>query len=365
MAFSAENFKTLMQLGVKHKASDIHLRTGEPPAFRVRGTLKSVESKPLTIEDMKNIAKLIIHDKEVAERLGKIQEYDGGFTLEGICRIRYNLFRYRQGRLGIIFRLIKTEIPTVESLGLSPTITKIAEARRGLVLVTGATGAGKSTTLAAIINHINHNRGAHIITLEDPIEYVYESQKARISQREIGVDSDNFVSALRGALRQDPDVILIGELRDPETMGIALKAAETGHMVYATVHTTNALQTITRLVSMFPPEEQKEIRKRLSEALYATISQRLLKGVQKDKLYVAQEIMVNNPGIKECIDGSESLEKINYFISKHADQNRGSEDNQSFDDHILELFKEGKISKKTAYESVESQVDFVKKLSFE
>jgi twitching motility protein PilT len=248
---------------------------------------------------------------------------------------------------------------------LSPTVSKIAEARRGLILVTGATGSGKSTTLASIVNHINHSRGAHIITLEDPIEYIYPVKKAKISQREIGIDSESFATALRGALRQDPDVILIGELRDKETISIALKAAETGHAVYATVHTTNAVQTVSRIFSMFAPEEQKDIRKRFSESLYATISQRLLKGAQKDKLYVAQEIMVNNPGIKECIEGKESLEKINNFISRGGEKNRGSDDNQSFDDHIFKLFKEGKISKKTAYEAVESQIDFVKRLSFD
>ncbi len=365
MAFTAENFKNLMQLGVKHNASDIHLRTDETPAFRVRGTLKSVESKPLSLADMEDVCRIIMHDEDVLNSLDQYGEYDGGLTIEGICRVRFNYFRYRQGKIGIIFRIIKTEIPTVESLGLAPAITKIAETRRGLVLVTGATGSGKSTTLASIVNHINSTRGVHIITLEDPIEYLYRSNKARISQREIGFDSKNFVTALKGALRQDPDVILIGELRDPETMSIALKAAETGHAVYATVHTTNAVQTINRLISMFAPEEQKHIKKRLAESLYATVSQRLLKGVQKNSLHVAQEIMFNAPGIKECIEGKEPLEKINYFISKHGEQNRGHEGNQSFDDHIFELYQAGKISKKVAYEAVDSQVDFIKKLSFE
>lgn len=365
MGFTEENFKTLIQLGVKHNASDIHLRTGEAPAFRVRGTLRSVESKSLSFEDMQEVCKIIVQDDEIFNELPNLGEYDGGLSLQGVCRLRYNYFRYRQGHIGVVFRIIKTELPTFDSLGLAPTVSKIAETRRGLVLVTGATGSGKSTTLAAIINHINNTRGAHIITLEDPIEYLYESKKSRISQREIGIDSESYATGLRGALRQDPDVILIGELRDKETISTALKAAETGHTVFATVHTTNAVQTVSRIFSMFSPEEQKDVRKRFSESLYATISQRLLKGVQKEKLYVAQEIMVTNPGIRECIEGSSSLEKINNFIASSGEKNRGSDDNQSFDDHIFALYKSAKISKKTAYENVESQVDFIKKISFD
>ncbi len=365
MAFTAENFKSLMKLGVKHNASDVHLRTDEPPAFRVRGKLKPVESAPLSLDDIKEICQMIIKDPEVLAELHTIGEHDGGLTIEGVCRLRYNYFRYRQGHIGLIFRIIKTEIPTFESLGLCPAVKKISEAPRGLVLVTGATGSGKSTTLAAIINHINQTRGVHIITLEDPIEYVYTSKKARVSQREIGFDSESFEAGLKGALRQDPDIILIGELRDKETVSTALKAAETGHTVYATVHTTDAVQTISRIFSMFAPEEQKEIRKRFSESIHSTISQRLLQGVQKEKLYVAQEIMIAGPGIRECIEGKEDLDKLNTYIASSGEQNRGSDDNQSFDDHIYDLFKDGKISKKTAYDAVKSQVDFIKKLSFE
>ena len=364
MTFKIENLNSLFKLALKHNASDIHLRTEEPPALRIRGELKPVESKAFSFEDLIDVCALIFQDEDTIEQLSELGEHDGSISLSGICRARFNFFRYRQGRIGITFRIIKTAIPTTEQLNIAPIINKIAQQKRGLILVTGATGSGKSTTLAAMVNHINNTKSCHVITLEDPIEYIYDSKKARITQREIGVDSDTFSTALRGALRQDPDVILIGELRDAETISIALKAAETGHAVFATVHTTNAVSTISRMISMFPSEEQKEVRKRLATSIYATISQRMLKGENKSKVHIAQEIMITSPGIVECILGKEPLDNINGIISTDQEKERGAKGNQSFDDEIYKLFKKGKISEQTAIDSVDSQPNFIQRVSF-
>ena len=364
MSFKIENLHSLFKLAVKHNASDLHIRSNEPPALRIRGALKPIESKAFVFNDILDICKLIISDEKILNDLENVGEYDGSISLEGVCRARFNYFQYRQGRIGITFRVIKTEIPTVEGLKLAPILNTIALQTRGLILVTGATGSGKSTTLASMVNHINETKACHIITLEDPIEFLYDSKKARITQREIGIDSKDFDSALKGALRQDPDVILIGELRDADTIAIALKAAETGHAVLATVHTTNAVSTINRMISMFPAEEQVEVRKRLATSIYATISQRMLKGVEKGQIHVAQEIMITSPGIKECIEGKEPLEKIHTIISMTGDKRRGAKGNQSFDDEIYKLLENKKISEKIALESVDNQPNFIQRLSF-
>jgi twitching motility protein PilT len=226
--------------------------------------------------------------------------------------------------------------------------------------VTGATGSGKSSTLAAMINHVNKTKPVHILTLEDPVEYIHQPIKARITQREIGEDTDNFGDALRSALRQDPDIILIGEMRDAETISIAIKAAETGHLVFGTVHTTDALNTIGRLISMFPPEEQDAVRSRIADNLYATVSQRLLKTVDGKGRVAAQEIMITSPGIREAINDPENIAEIYTYIEKGK---RGT-GTQSFDQHITDLYKEGKISLEEAKSSASSPEDFERNLMF-
>lgn len=359
MPFGKKQLINLIQLAVQHGASDIHIRGDEVPCLRIRGDLVPVQTNPLNSEDMKEVAKIILHRKDLIEKINSLTEHDGGFAIPGLCRIRYNFFRYNR-KIGLILRIVKENIPTLDGLGLPKVLKHIAGQHRGLILLTGATGSGKSTTLAAMIDYINNNRPCHIVTIEDPVEYLHPQKTARISQREIGKDTANFAAALRGALRQDPDVILIGEMRDPETVQIALKAAETGHVVFSTVHTTDALTSIGRLISMFPPEEQDEVRERLAENLYATVSQRMLKNSDNTGVEVAQEIMVTNPGVKECIKGEEPLGRILQIIREG--RGKGGNGSQSFDQHIMEMYQNGKITKETALGAVASESDFMQSL---
>lgn len=362
MAFSAQNFGSLLKIAVQHNASDIHLRTNESPSLRISNDLVPVQSKPFSSEDIEDIIKIIVTDHSRLGDLQDLTEFDGGMEVQNLCRLRYNIFRYN-GNFGIVLRIVKLGVPSIDTLNLPRVIKSISENHRGLVLVTGATGSGKSTTLAAMIDHINQVRPCHIVTIEDPIEYIHQAKKARISQREIGTDTPDFSTALRSALRQDPDIILIGEMRDAETISIALKAAETGHLVLSTIHTTNATTTIGRIISMFPPEEQEEIRKRLAENLKATVSQRMLKSTTETGVAIAQEIMVTSPGIRECIRGEESLSRI-LSIIKEGKGKSGS-GSQGFDQHIMDLYNDGLISKEQALAAAESESDFLQKLDFE
>ncbi len=251
-------FLGLLAAAVQHNASDIHLQPGSPPAFRLRGDLVNVKTPALTDADFQVILKTLFHGKEFPKQLDSLQDHDGSFEVKGVSRFRFNIFRYK-GRLGAVLRIIPAQIPTIEKLGLPSVLRKVAGIQRGLVLVTGATGSGKSSTLAAMIDHINGSSPCHILTIEDPVEFIHPNKMSRITQREVGPDTGSFAHALRAALRQDPDVILVGEMRDPETIDIALKAAETGHLVFSTVHTNDAIKTIGRLVSVFKPEEQRMV----------------------------------------------------------------------------------------------------------
>ena len=346
MAFTEKHLSSLIKAAVENDASDIHIREGEPPCFRITGDLVPVQTKKFTNENIIDIMRIFLGDSPAAKSLSKQNELDGGYTIDGFCRLRYNFFRY-QANIGIICRIIKEKIPTIEQLGLPSVLKTIAERQRGMILVTGATGSGKSTTLAAMIDYINSSRPCHIITIEDPVEYLHPQKTARITQREVGLDTIDYTIGLRSAMRQDPDVILIGELRDAETISTALKASETGHVVFATVHTTDATKTIGRIIAMFSSEEQNEVRKRLSENLYSTISQRMLKS-KNDTRVVATEIMISTPGIKDCISGKDSLNRINEIIRK----GRGKEGNgsRSFDQHIMALYK-----KKTHFQNNRSR----------
>ncbi len=359
MAFSKQNLQSLITVAVENGASDVHIRMDESPAFRIRGELIPVQTKAFAQEDIVDLLSILLGESLKKESLDKISETDGSFEIEDLCRLRFNSFRY-SGKTGVVLRIVSMKVPSVGELGLPPIIKTISNRRRGLVMVTGATGSGKSTTLASMIDHINETRGCHIVTIEDPVEYLHSQKKSRISQREVGSDTHDFTSALRSALRQDPDVILIGEMRDPETVGIALKAAETGHAVFSTVHTTDAISTIGRIISMFPPEEQDEVRKRLSENLTAIVSQRMLKAINKKKVVIAQEIMINNTGVKECIMGKEPLSRINTIIAQGRTPN--GEGSQTFDQHIINLYERGVISKETALSAATSQTDFLKKM---
>lgn len=360
MAVDLNKFYSLLHTAAKRKVSDIHLRTGERPCFREADELIAVKMDPYSYEEMKEICGLLIKDAEIKKDLDKIQEYDGSFELPKVCRVRFNILRY-QNVLGIIMRIIPMVIPTLEELGIKGVLHTIAEAERGLILVTGATGQGKSSTLAAMINHINETKSVHIVTLEDPVEFLHVPKKSKVTQREIGFDTADFKGALRAALRQDPDVLLIGEMRDTETVDTALKAAETGHVVFATVHTTDALTTIGRILSMFPAEEQKIVRERLANNLRATVSQRLLPNKAKDGKVVAQEIMLMNPGIRDAIIGVNPMSDIPKFMEKSYQGEGG----QTFDQHLYELYQQGKISLETAKAAASSARDFVRNLSFQ
>jgi twitching motility protein PilT len=261
---------------------------------------------------------------------------------------------------GIIFRSIPERIPSIDDMGLPQVLKKVAHSGRGMVLVTGATGSGKSSTLASIVNHINETKSDHILTIEDPIEYVHSKKKARVSQREIGRNSESFAKALKSALRQDPDVILVGELRDIETVEIAMKAAETGHLVLSTVHTTDAVKTIGRLVSLFPPEEQALVRMRLSENLKATVSQRLLKRKDGKGRVAALEIMLVTKTIAECIADP----KLTGEIPGYIEQGRENYGSQTFDQHIADLYLAGFIDIDVAKAAATSASDLERNLMY-
>ena len=331
------------------------------PCLRIRGELIPVQTKTFTPSDVKDIVKILVANQNVDEHFSLKSELDGAFAIPDLCRLRYNIFSYF-GNLGIVLRVINTRVPNLTELDMPRTLGRIALQKRGLILVTGATGSGKSTTLAAMIDHINENRASHIVTIEDPIEYMHPQKKARISQREVGRDTEDFSSGLRAALRQDPDVISIGEMRDPITANIALKAAETGHIVFSTLHTTNTVTTIGRIISMFPTHEQPEVRKRLAENLYAIIGQRMLPGIS-GRVVIAQEIMVTSPGIRDCISGKDDINRIPHIISQG--QGKSTNGGQTFDQHIMFLYQKGFIDKEVALDAVSSQADFIQKLIVE
>lgn len=360
MGFSAKNLASLLSVAIQHKASDIHIRFNEVPCLRIRGELIPIQTKTFTVDDISDIIKIITQEKEDINP-NKISELDGAYEVQDLCRVRYNIFKYAN-HFGIVMRVINTQIPNLKSLDMPSIVSKVALQQRGLILITGPTGSGKSTTLASMIDHINENCSSHIVTIEDPVEYLHPQKKSRISQREVGKDTESFNSGLRAALRQDPDIISIGEMRDPETAEIALKAAETGHVVFSTLHTTNSVTTIGRIISMFPPSEQLEVRKRLAENLYAIIGQRMLPGIN-GKTVIAQEIMVTSPGIKECISGKDELSRIPAIISQG--QGKSTNGGQTFDQHIMYLFQKGFITKEVALDSVSSQSDFIQKLIVE
>ena len=362
MAFSLKNLESLVKVALDHHASDIHIRSNESPCLRINGELTPVQTKVFTRDDLIDICKLIFPKDRGDLELKDLNEFDGSYSFEQVCRLRYNFFRF-SGELGLILRIVKTQVPSIEDLGLPPVLQDLSERRRGLILVTGATGSGKSTTLASMINHINHNISSHIITIEDPIEYVHQQNIARVTQREIGPDTESFGKALRSALRQDPDIILVGEMRDPETISTAIKAAETGHLVLSTVHTTDAISTIGRIISMFPPSEQEVVKKRLAENLCATISQRMLKCSSVKGVIPAFEILVNSPGVKECIRGEEPLSRVLSIMQENYEQ--GGNGSQSFDQHIMRLYKKKLISKQVALEAASNQSDFIQKLMVE
>jgi twitching motility protein PilT len=281
--------------------SDLHLKAGRPPMIRLHGEILPVEGeKPLEIDDLTSYVYAVINSQQ-RSTLERDRELDFSFYLRGVARFRGNAF-FQKGAVGAVFRLIPAEIPSIDGLGLAPILKDLVTRRQGFFLVTGPTGSGKTTTLAALINHINNTQRVHIMTLEDPIEYVFEDKLAVINQREIGTDTHDFAQGLRRALRQDPDVILIGELRDPETMTTAMNAAETGHLVFGTLHTNDAKQSIDRIIDTFPPDQQNQIRMQLAKCLLGVVAQRLIRRVGGDGRLALQEIMINTSTVQKLIE---------------------------------------------------------------
>ncbi|AKL95271.1 twitching mobility protein PilT [Clostridium aceticum] len=289
----------LLTKAVKAKASDIHITVASPPMIRVNGKLIKMEDNKLTPEDTKNIVQQMMTPDQVLSFKEK-GELDFSYSNAGLGRFRVNAYKQR-GSYSMAIRVVTFKVPTIEELNLPPVITELSKKQRGLILVTGPTGSGKSTTLAAMINYMNESRNDHILTLEDPIEYLHKHNKSVVNQREIGNDSYSFANALRSALRQDPDVILVGEMRDLETISIAVTAAETGHLVLSTLHTIGAAKTIDRIIDVFPPHQQQQIKVQLSSVLEGVISQQLLPKADESGRAAAFEIMVTNPAVRNLI----------------------------------------------------------------
>ena len=347
----------LFKAAVERGASDIHLKAGDVVRARIHGDLQPLTQKKLSAKQVKDIALSLIPHEEDRENFDKILDYDCSWGIPGIGRFRVNILKQR-GSPMIVLRSIPIEIPSVEDLGLPPMINKIANNERGMVLVTGVTGSGKSSTMAAMINWMNEHKRLHIVTLENPIEFLYRDNKASITQRDIGTDTDSFVTGLRSVLRQDPDVILIGEMRDKMTIETALKAAETGHLVVSTLHTKNAVQTISRIIAVFAPEEQEMIRIRLSESLQAVISQRLVVKKAGGRA-AAMEIMPVTATIRDCIQDPDRMDEIPDLIAEGRDH-YGS---QTFDQHLMDLVSEGVVDFKVAMAASTNPADFDLKMN--
>jgi len=348
-----ETFHKILAGAMKAQASDIHLKVATPILLRVNGVLQEVKSPPLTQADTEAVAMAVVEGANPPVSLDAVHEWDGSYSLSGVGRFRVNIYRQRNS-FAVILRVIPFEIPTFEKLGLPQVLRDIAEEERGLVLITGVTGSGKSSTLAAMIDHINETSRHHILTIEDPIEFIHKNKRSSMSQREIGLDTPGFNVALRAALRQDPDIILVGEMRDTETIDIALKAAETGHLVFSTVHTTDAAKTVGRLISVFPAEEQNMVRIRLAENLKATVSQRLLPRKGGKGRVAALEILRMTKHLEECIKDPLKTHEIKDVI----EAGRDTYQTQSFDQHLTDLYNHGIIEFETARSAATNPSDF-------
>ena len=328
------DIQRLLRAAVQFGASDLHIQAGSPPTVRVHGTMTAMNLPAVSPEQIRQLVVQAAEKPEV-ERIDAQRSGDFSLFIPEVARFRVNVF-YEQGRLCLVARTIPLAIKSFEDLFLPPVLQEISEEPRGLVLVTGTTGSGKSTTLAAMIHYLNRNHRLRIITIEDPVEFVHTSQKSLIAQREIGRDTPSFAESLRRALRQDPDVILVGELRDLETMRVAIQAADTGHLVFSTVHTTNAALTVQRLIAMFPTEERELLLTQLSTNLSAVISQRLAKRKPGGRIAVL-EVMRDMPIIRKLI-----LEgRVSSLPPVIASRDSGM---QLFDQHLAELYKAGEIS---------------------
>jgi twitching motility protein PilT len=329
----------LLKIAVDAGASDLHLKVGSFPMMRVNGLLMPVsEEKRMTHEDTVAMAAAVMSAAQ-RQRFKEVQEVDLAYSVSHLGRFRCNVFQQR-GSIGLVLRVIPIRIRTIDELGLPPVLCRISDEDRGLVLVTGTTGSGKSTTLAAMVDHINSTRCVHVMTIEDPIEFLQRDNRSIINQREVEVDTQSFSYAVRSALRQDPDVILVGEMRDFETIETALVAAETGHLVLSTLHTLDATETINRIIAVFPPHQQKQIRLQLAAVLKAVISQRLMPRADGKGRCAAVEVMVTTPFIRDCVVDKEKTHLIPGAIAAGTSQ-YGM---QTFDQSIFQLYERGIVS---------------------
>ena len=329
----------LLKLAAEMKASDLHLKVGNHPYVRTEGELKPLDQFPrVSSEIMLGMAFSMMNNRQ-KQKFKESTDLDMAYGVAGLGRFRVNVFQQR-GNIGMSIRLIPTKVKTIEELELPKIVDKLAQEQRGMVLVTGTTGSGKSTTLAALIDRINSTRTDHVITIEDPIEFLHRDKKGFVNQREVGVDTADFAAALRAALRQDPDVILVGEMRDLETISTALLAAETGHLVLSTLHTLDASETIQRIIAVFPPPEQKQIRLQLASVLRGIVSQRLVRKGEGKGRVPAVEVLITTQFIRECIINPDKTRMIREAIASVTSQ-YGM---QTFDQSIYDLYSRGLIT---------------------
>jgi len=343
----------IIKAAVDRGASDLHIKAGDVFRARIDGKLVPLTKQRLTPEQTKAIALRFIPGEEDRARIDKILDFDCSWGAPGIGRFRINILRQRSSFM-IVMRVIPFEVPTLEQLHLPAVLQTIASGERGMILVTGVTGSGKSSTMAAMIDYINRTSQKHIVTLENPIEFLHRDVSCSLTQREIGTDTESFRSGLRAALRQDPDVILIGEMRDPETVDTAMKAAETGHLLISTLHTPDATTTVSRIVAMFPPEEQDIVRVRMADALHAVVSQRLLRRKDGHGRVAALEVMTVTSTIRDLILDQNRTSEIREFIAEGREQ-YGM---QTFDQHLMDLVAADQVDYEAAVANASNPSDF-------
>ena len=344
-------FKVMAEQG----ASDMHLAVGAPPVLRLKGALKKVEYPPLTAEVLRPMLYEVLTERQI-EAFEKTHDLDFGYSAPGIARFRANYFHKSTG-IAAAFRIIPFKVRTLDELGAPGVFKSMCEYRNGLVLVTGPTGSGKSTTLAAMIHHVNSESAEHILTLEDPLEFIHEPLKAQISQREVGLHTESFAAALRAALREDPDVVLVGEMRDLETIQLAISAAETGHLVFGTLHTNSAAKTVDRIIDVFPADRQAQVRAMLAESLRGVIAQQLLLRADGKGRVAAYEVLVATPAVRSLI-----REQKTYQITSIIGTSR-KEGMQTLDQALLELVTRGIVSLEEAVKYHELPAQFVAKVA--
>lgn len=345
-------FRKILEEMLERRASDLHLKVGSRPVVRVDGALQSIDMPTSTAKDLEQLAQQILSPQQ-QEEFTENREIDFGFGIQGLARFRSN-FYYQRGSIAMAIRHVPLGVPAFEDLNLPPVVGDLAGLQRGLVLVTGTVGSGKSTTLASMIDLINRTSAKNIITIEDPIEFLHRDEKSLISQREVGLDTESYLTALKHILRQDPNVLLMGEIRDRETMQVALMAADTGHLVLSTLHTADATQTVNRIVSFFPPHQHDDVRFLLSSNLAAVISMRLIPRADRGGRVPAVEVMINTETIKDYIMDSAKTALIGGAIADGAAQYRM----QTFDQSLMALYKERLITLEEASHNATNQAEF-------